>query len=250
MKSKQGMFAIILVVLLLTVTNVLAITTSVSLEELKSILSYSEKLYYPVSQFVFGKTGQYLNSMIAEQNIDQYDAFGPFSASFSFLSTINNGWKKYQQTSDASNALIQYLHYYESVINAFALGGSQSIKKICFFYLNNLSVFLYSLGQYDYYVDLNKFLLANLKSLGNEDLDIFEVKSYIYINRAVIKLFEEDYIAATHYFYLAHLVNSRQKEDILTLNNVKDKTLREKYSETKYFTILKVLLETPSVINK
>jgi len=106
---------------------------------------------------------------------------------------------------------------------------------------------LYVLGYYDYFVDINNFLFANMKFL-DQSVSAFKVKSYIYLNRAVIKLKEKDYVGATHYFYLSHLVNSNQKQDILTLSDIQDNQLREIYKQTKYFEILKTLLETPSII--
>lgn len=242
----------IFLIFLIFFSLIITAESTISVEELSSILGYQENLHYPVSEFFYGETNQYLKNVILENDIEQLETYDYFlivkDFAKDYINAISTGWKMYfANHSDAETSLKLYLQYYESVISEFEPKDSQTIVPKHFLYLNNLSVFLHALGLYDYYVDINNFLIANMKFL-NQSVSAFAVKSYIYINRACIKLIEKDYIGATHYFYLAHLVNSDQKQDILTLSDVQDKQLREIYKQTKYFEILKTLLETPSII--
>ncbi|EKF49501.1 hypothetical protein H17ap60334_04797 [Thermosipho africanus H17ap60334] len=106
---------------------------TISSEELKSILSYSENIYYSRSQFVFGKTGQYLSKLIVENDVEQKVTEGFFGLSSDFYLAIKEGWNKFDLTHNVKEAVFIYLPYYESVTNAFRLTDSNSINWIYFY---------------------------------------------------------------------------------------------------------------------
>lgn len=228
-----------LFLVMLLITSLLFSFEKPSLEDLKAVLGYRENVNVQIETLITGETGRFLRELIAKEGIVQKDT-GWFDSSL--ISAINEGWSTYSSEQDPKSALYLYLEFYDAVFRKLSADFSLFGKDLYILYLNNLSTFLWVLGYVKHAKALNDLLFSHIDMCKN-----MIYKSYIYINRAVRKVEDGDFIAATHYFFLAYLNNSSQREDILQLRDIRNTVKREEYKECKYFELLKILLLCPSV---